>query len=52
MVYIDYVDGSLSDVVNALKEDMKSELDHLRELYEDQKRAGIEKIREKYLKYK
>jgi hypothetical protein len=51
MVLFNELDGSLSDVVKALREDMKSELDNLRDLYEEQKRNGIEKIKAKYLKY-
>jgi hypothetical protein len=44
------IDESLSDVVNGLKEDMKSEIEHLRELYEEQRRAQVEKIRAKFMK--
>jgi hypothetical protein len=61
---ISYVDGNLSklviyfiesvfpDVVNGLRDDMKIELDNMREQYEDQRRVEIEKIRNKYLKQK
>jgi hypothetical protein len=40
------------DVVNGLREDMKIELENLREQYEEQRRVEIEKIRNKYLKQK
>ena len=39
-------------VVSGLREDMKIELENLRDQYEEQRRVEIEKIRAKYLKKK
>lgn len=48
--YFYFLEEVFPDVVNGLREDMKVELENLREQYEDQRRLEVEKIRHKYLK--
>ncbi len=45
-----YLENVFPEVVNGLKEDMKNELELLKEQYEEQRRVEVEKIRNKYLR--
>ncbi len=45
-----FIESIFPDVVRGLREDMTSELEILRDQYEEQRRTEVEKIRNKYIK--
>jgi hypothetical protein len=48
IIYVFILEEVFPDVVKGLREDMESELEHLKEQYEEQRREGIDKIKNKY----